>query len=94
MNEFIKTQQEFARGAARQCNEKPVDEKIEDCFAMTFEELDTLIQQIITNTGEELLRKCDKEIMKADKFVPFQAIHYKSGIDTIKQHITSLTGVE
>ena len=95
-NDFIKTQQEFGRSAARQCNEKPVDEKIEDCFAMTFEELDTFIQQVITNTGERLAQDVENiNISTKIAFIkPEDQKGYRQAQTDIKQHITSVTGVE
>ena len=91
MNEFIKSQQELARKVNEVYKQMAGDVLMGGIPDVV---LDTLITQIIQNTGEEILWKCNKEIKKADNFVPFQAIHYKSGIDTIKQHITRLTGVE
>ena len=89
-NQFIESQQELARELLK--GEFPLlsDPDFDWHASLVNEALDKAITTIIKNTGEEILCKCNKEIKEADKFVPFQAIHYKSGIDTLKKHITSL----
>ena len=115
-NDFIKKQQELARGeTAKHCHEaydgllqaEIVESTIEYWNART----DTLTQQIITNTGEELMRRVEGEIVQHDKeYDPSGAfstclicgdttsdycdIPLNHAIDTIKQHITNVTGVE
>lgn len=53
MNNFIKEQQELARG-------KYIDSKL-GMNEITEQELDTLIQQTITNTGAEIMRRVEEE---------------------------------
>lgn len=48
--------------------------------------------RLITNTGEELLRRVEGDVLEAD-------VYYKEDcrvvdIDTIKQHIVNVTGVD
>ena len=99
MNEFIKKQQELAREVLIQAD-------VSGFATLSEEEVNDVITQIITNTGEELLRRVEggrrklpqdaKEIMgelgvAEEKLRNFGA---NKAIDTSKQHITSLTGVE
>lgn len=101
MNEFIKQQQELARNKAEHVHE------VSKSYEFTRETLDTLITQIITNTGEELKRLVEGERRKLTHdngcsiINPETASHCDCSfasedvlVDTIKQHITKLTGVE
>ena len=94
MNEFIKTQQELAREEV--FNQWPYTAEFNK--ELMYPWIDTLIQQIITNTGEELLRRAEGEKRTADEIPDtltdiWQKSH-NAALDTIKHHITSLTGVE
>ena len=98
--DFIKKQQELAR------------EEIFDQWPYTAEFnkelmypwIDTLIQQVITNTGEELVRlieiKHTREMQAGEnraKYLAFQRGEEhmrRKALDTIKQHITAITNVE
>ena len=99
-NTFLKQQQELAREYSHVKGWEIDTAKM--VVEITPEELDTLIQQIITNTGEELMRRAEGE---RDDTCPSPASEPTSEyvarlkerritIDTIKQHITSVTGVE
>ena len=97
MNEFIKTQQELAREEV--FNQWPYTAEFNK--ELMYPWIDTLIQKVITNTGEELLRRVEGERKDEVKWKKakydvksVEAVCYNRGIDTIKQHITNVTGVE
>ena len=98
MNEFIKTQQELGREEV--FNQWPYTAEFNK--ELMYPWIDTLIQKVITNTGEELVRRAEGE---RDDTCPSPASEPTSEyvarlkerritIDTIKQHITNVTGVE
>ena len=106
-NEFLKKQQELAREEV--FNQWPYTAEFNK--ELMYPWIDTLIQQITTNIGEELMRRVEGEIVQHDKeYDPSGAfstclicgdttsdycdIPLNHAIDTIKQHITSVTGVE
>lgn len=96
MKDFIKQQQERARGfyADELCCLSPDCEK----QRQTVGAYNDLITQIITNTGEELMRLAEGERKEysVNNFVSGDAVvaSHNKAIDTLKKHITSLTGVE
>ena len=103
-NEFIKTQQELVYksiphepGIIESCPQGALDAYKQGWIDCRREIKDTLIQQIITNTGEELLRLAEGERKEIAIELP-DTLHRNKGfnkaLDTIKQHITKLTGVE
>lgn len=106
MNDFIKQQQELARVQCVPHKSDTTKSGIEYQLDPAF--LDTLTAQIITNVGEELLRLAEgekKEIQKyLDSLAPRDMTYENprfieskgviSTLDTIKQHITNVTGVE
>ena len=104
-NQFIESQQELGREQLLTFYDFGNDGN----FYFHPEKLDTLINQIIQNTGEELLRRAEGE----KKDIPTRQIHWlktinktnrryarkkaeahNQAIDTLKKHITSITGVE
>ena len=113
MNEFIKTQQELVYksiphepGIIESCPQGALDAYKQGWIDCRREIKDTLIQQIITNTGEELMRRVEggrrklppgaKEIMgelgvAEEKLRNFG---FNKAVDTSKQHITAITNVE
>lgn len=94
MNQFIKQQQELGR-------EDLLREFGHDETLRLW--VEHRITQTITNTGAELMRLAEGEIKMAEEH-PMRYMSqeladeynkgYSRGIDTIKQHITKLTGVE
>ena len=88
-NEFIKKQQELAREEV--FNQWPYTAEFNK--ELMYPWIDTLIQQIITNTGEEFLRRVESKRKPLVHDVNW-AEGYNAAIDTIKQHITNVTGVE
>ena len=91
-NQFIESQQELARDTLIQSDASG--------FAnLSDSEVDEIIAQIIKNTGEELLR-LEKELDHRDNHIcrfndfPQKCECYHGGVDTLKKHITSVTGVE
>ena len=94
-NQFIENQQELAK-------------KIDDYYRENFDEstarknlyitelLSQYKDQIIQNTGEELMRRVEgeKEFWSKGMEVAELANEHNELVDTLKQHITSLTGVE
>lgn len=101
MNDFIKEQQELARktlfGDSIYCGDRHCEEE-EPCGHAVRSELDTLIQQIITNTGKELMRLAEGEMKPKSYWCwPWyrdDEIAHNAAVDTIKKHITSVTRVE
>ena len=90
-NEFLKKQQELADALHRNRTDRP-----------SRKEIHQLVKTIITNTGEELMRLAEGERydrghgpkdIDMDPASMFQQGN-NAAIDTIKQHITSVTGVE
>lgn len=63
--------------------------------AVSEDDLDTLVTQIITNTGKEMLRIVEVE-KKCCPYLPDSLANDNANktLDTMKQHITNLTGVE
>ena len=95
MNDFIKTQQELARDTLIQSDASG--------FAtLSDSEVDEIITQIIKNTGEKLMRLAegeqrDIEVRLLSEGVSrdrIQQMDKYQAIDTLKQHIASVTGVE
>ena len=84
------------------CDEVVLNEEVCDCetevvrqhlLACIKDDVDTLIQQITTNIGVELMRRVESKRKPLVHDVNW-AEGYNAAIDTIKQHITSVTGVE
>ena len=88
-NEFIKQQQELAREEV--FNQWPYTAEFNK--ELVYPWIDTLIQQVITNTGEELMRRVESKRKPLVHDVNW-AEGYNASIDTIKQHIINVTGVE
>ena len=89
-NEFIKKQQELARVKLNKSYLRLAYGKSD--IQTTKKEVNETIQQIITNTGEELLGRLEDNyvVVLDDKGEETEVVT----LDTIKQHITNLTGVE
>ena len=102
-NQFIESQQELGKEKADVTI--PTHSR-KTYYYFTENQIDTLIAQIIQNTGEELMRRVEggrrrlpqdaKEIMgelgvAEEKLRNFG---FNKAIDTQKKHITSITGVE
>ena len=97
MNDFIKQQKEVANDY-RERIKMEAFHKTETGNALnltqTREILNDLITQIITNTGEELMRLAEIEKRNPDNYLdPRNVTQHNQAINTIKKHITSLTGV-
>ena len=84
MNDFIKQQQELTRDEFLKWDKDATKLKCKPDDLIFF--ADTLITQIITKTGEELMRFVDE--------TPDVKENGLVSRDTLKQHITSVTGVE
>ena len=92
MNDFIKTQQELARDTLIQSDASG--------FAtLSDSEVDEIITQIIQNTGEELMRRAEEgerwhSTDGGESGMISEIDGHYIDLNTLKQHITQLTGVE
>ena len=100
MNDFIKQQQELALDYL---GKSPTQLNGTDYLAdyISVDRLNNLIQQIITNTGEEMMRLAEGERLPAPPSTAtfprnekYTTLGHNAALDTLKQHITSVTGVE
>lgn len=94
-NQFIKQQQELVREYSHVKGWEIDTAKI--IVEITPEELDTLIQQIITNTGEELVRRAEEERGEVGERLNTFLSGYQWGsyrtINAIESEIKIVTGV-
>lgn len=97
ITEIIQTERQKWEEMVREAIEKEYWTEEWDGSQAEIEDLvHRLIQQIITNTGEELMRRAEGERVN---HVPgaAQALEtwgHNIAIDTLKKHITNVTGVE
>jgi hypothetical protein len=88
---FIEDQREVARERIEEfCFEDIFSDAGEKEFDDLFSET---ITQIITNVGEELMRLAEGELVMEHRGIPSDC-EYNKAIDTIKQHIANVTGVD
>lgn len=95
MTPFIKQQQELAyKQGYRHVDDS---DTLPEWYSYSKEDLDTLITQVITNVGEELMRSLNEyelgDVARRSWLKHGKDSWVSIGKD-IKQHITSLTGVE
>jgi hypothetical protein len=103
---FIEEQREVARNSATGFVFNLTNEPNER-YEFSPTDLDTLISQIITNVGEELMRRAEGRrgnklygfpVIVSDDPNPSEEyekaflIGHNEAIDTLKQHITNVTG--
>ena len=88
-NQFIKQQQELVREVNEDYKQMAGDVLMGGIPDVI---LDTLIQQTLTNTGEEIMGRLEDnyQVVLDDKGNETEVVT----LDTIKQHIAKLTGVE
>ena len=95
-NQFIESQQELARKEI--FDQWPYTAEFNK--ELMYPWIDTLITQIIQNTGEELLRLAEGEKMEYTPFISNEhptnedVDSHNQALETLKQHIASITEVE
>ena len=94
-NQFIESQQELARKEI--FDQWPYTAEFNK--ELMYPWIDTLIQQIIQNTGEELMRRAEEgerwhSTDGGESGMISEIDGHYIDLDTLKQHITQLTGVE